>query len=138
MWKRLAMAGACALACLAASLPAAADVVVRIAPPGPRVEVVPAPRAGYVWAPGYWSWRDGRHVWVGGHWVKERHGMHWHPSRWVERDGRWHLVPGGWNAKPYALRDSDRDGVPNRVDRDRDGDGVPNRRDARPDNPLRR
>lgn len=140
MWKRLAIAGACALAGLAASLPVAADVnvVVRVAPPGPRVEVVPAPKAGHVWAPGYWAWRDGRHVWVGGHWVRERHGMHYHPSRWVERDGHWHLVPGGWNAKPYALRDADRDGVPNRLDRDRDGDGVRNRRDARPDNPNRR
>lgn len=77
--------------------------------------------------------------------------MYWHPSRWVERDGQWRLLAGGWAARPYAMRDADRDGVPNRLDRDRDndgvrnrndrdrdGDGVRNRRDARPDNPNRR
>lgn len=36
---------------------------------------------------------------------------------------------------PVYRRDSDRDGVPDRVDRDRDGDRVPNRYDQRPDNP---
>jgi hypothetical protein len=35
-------------------------------------------------------------------------------------------------------RDLDNDGIPNRMDRDRDGDGVPNRQDARPNNPRRR
>jgi hypothetical protein len=35
-------------------------------------------------------------------------------------------------------RDRDNDGIPNRMDRDRDGDGVPNRHDARPNNPRRR
>ena len=140
MWKRIATAGVFAIASIAASLPAGAEVnvVIRVAPPAPRFEFVPAPRVGHVWAPGHWAWRDGRHVWVGGHWVRERRGMHWHPSHWVHRDGHWHFVGGGWNHKPYAKRDSDRDGVANRHDRDRDGDGVPNRRDARPDNPNRR
>jgi hypothetical protein len=31
-----------------------------------------------------------------------------------------------------AMRDRDRDGIPNRYDRDRDGDGVPNRYDRAP------
>ncbi|HSV35842.1 MAG TPA: hypothetical protein VLI46_09805 [Ramlibacter sp.] len=39
---------------------------------------------------------------------------------------------------PRALRDRDRDGVPNRYDRDRDGDGVPNRQDPYPNDPRRR
>ena len=140
MWKHLALAGAGVLAALTASLPAAADVdvVVRVAPPAPRYEVVPMHRAGHIWAPGHWAWRDGHHVWVGGQWVRVRHGMHWHPSRWVARDGHWHLVPGGWDARPYGRRDPDRDGVANRSDRDRDNDGARNSRDARPNNPNRR
>ena len=34
-------------------------------PPAPVYEVVPAPRAGYVWAPGYYRWDGDRHVWTG-------------------------------------------------------------------------
>ena len=34
------------------------------------------------------------------------------PPGWVERDGRWHFHEGSW-----ARRDSDRDGVPNALDR---------------------
>src|SRR5688572_27896130 len=125
MSKQLALASACILAALTASVPENADVnvVVRDAPPAPRYEVVPMHRAGHLWAPGHWAWRDDRHVWVDGHWVRERHGMHWHPSRWEHRDGHWHLVAGGWNARPYGRRDADRDGIANRNDRDRDNDG---------------
>lgn len=82
-----------------ASVPAASqakEYIVRIAPPAARVEVVPAERKGYVWAPGYWGWRNGRHVWVAGHWVRARVGYRWVPHRWEERDGRWHLRNGYW------------------------------------------
>ena len=126
MWQRLAVAGALVTS-IGTSIPVSADVdvVVRIAPPAARVEVVPAPRVGYAWAPGHWAWRDGRHVWIGGVWIRERPGMHWHPSRWVHRDGQWRFVSGGWAGHPYVVRD-------------RDGDGVRNRKDARPHNPNRR
>ena len=33
-----------------------AVVEVNVRPPAPRVVVVPAPRVGYAWAPGYWRW----------------------------------------------------------------------------------
>ncbi len=33
-----------------------ANINIGVAPPTPRYEVVPAPRAGYVWAPGSWDW----------------------------------------------------------------------------------
>jgi WXXGXW repeat (2 copies) len=71
-------------------------VIVETAPPPVRVEVVPAPRVGYVWAPGYWNWNGHRHVWVGGRWVGERRGYHWEPHAWEEREGRWHFREGGW------------------------------------------
>jgi YXWGXW repeat-containing protein len=35
------------------------------------VEITPAPRAGYIWAPGHWETRDLHQQWVAGHWVKD-------------------------------------------------------------------
>ena len=160
MMKRKLLLAALAAASIGfTAIPASADVGIYldVAPPAPRYEVVPAPRVGYVWQPGYWQWRDGRHVWARGHWVRERKGYYWHPSRWEQRDGRWAFERGRWDRERWADnryrrggdrdrdgipnrldRDKDGDGVPNRVDRDRDGDGVPNRVDNRPDNPTRR
>ena len=147
MIKRKLLLAALAVSSIGlAPLPAASavDIYLDIAPPAPRYEVLPAPRPGYAWQPGYWDWRDGRHHWRKGYWVKERPGYYWHPSRWEQRGGRWHMERGRWDRERYASRghgngygDRDRDGVPNRYDRDRDNDGVPNRHDARPDNPYR-
>jgi hypothetical protein len=69
---------------------------IDIAPPAPRVEVVPPPRAGYEWAPGYWDYRGHEHVWVPGRWVGERRGYHWVPDRWEQRGPHWHHEPGHW------------------------------------------
>ena len=141
MTKRKLLLAALAFSSIGiAPLASAASIYVDIAPPAPRYEVVPAPRAGYVWQEGYWDWEHGRHHWHKGYWVKERHGMYWHPSRWEEREGRYHFVQGRWDRERYAASrygDRDHDGVPNRYDHDRDGDGVPNRADRAPDNPYR-
>src|SRR5258708_33909989 len=48
------------------------DIVIGTPPPPVRVEVVPAPRVGYIWAPGFWSWDGHRHVWFAGGWEAER------------------------------------------------------------------
>jgi hypothetical protein len=72
------------------------DIDIGIAPPAPRVEVVPAPRRGYIWAPGYWDYRHRRHVWVPGRWVGERRGYRWVPDRWDRRGPRWHHERGHW------------------------------------------
>jgi hypothetical protein len=102
------------------SLPAAArtnvDFSINFAPPVAPVEYVPAPRAGYVWVPGYWDWRYSRHYWVKGHWTRHRPGHYYEPVRWVHHNGRYYYRAAGW--------------------RDNDGDGVPNRYDARPNNPY--
>ncbi len=96
--KNRILVGMLATSALLVSLPGQARVYVDIdvAPPPPRVEVVPAPRVGYVWAPGYWGWRGHRHVWVNGLWLRERRGYHWEPHRWEERGGRWHFEEGHW------------------------------------------
>lgn len=95
------------------------SVDIRIAPPAPRYEAVPAVRRGYVWTPGYWDWRRNRHHWVAGTWVHERPGyVYTHPA-WVQNGDRWRLNHGAWARG------------------DRDHDGVPNRRDRHPNNPRR-
>lgn len=98
------------------AMPAAAhsevDFFVGVAPPAPRYEFVPAPRVGWVWAPGYWEWRHHRHVWIAGHWVRAWPGYAYAPSRWVEREGRYYYGPPAW----HRYRDSDGDGVPDRYD----------------------
>ncbi len=123
--KKLIVIGSLAAATLgAAALPAAArtnvDLIVDVAPPAPLFEPVVVPRAGFVWVPGYWDWRHGRHYWVRGHYMRHRPGYYYEPARWVDYGGRWHYTRPLWRPG------------------DRDGDGVPNRFDRYPDNPYRR
>jgi len=86
------------------------------APPPVRYEAVPAPRRGYIWAPGYWEPRGHRNVWRAGHWVQARPGYVYRQPVWSQQGKRWDYRPGRW---------------------DRDGDGVPNRYDRSPRNPYR-
>jgi len=69
---------------------------INTAPPAPQVEEVPPPRAGYVWAPGYWMWSHGHHVWRHGHWIRARRGSHWVPDAWETHGDRYHYNPGHW------------------------------------------
>jgi hypothetical protein len=71
-------------------------VDVDVAPPPPRVEVIPHERHGYVWAPGYWNYTGHHHVWVNGRYIHEHHGHHWVADAWEDRNGRWHFVAGHW------------------------------------------
>ncbi|SFU51279.1 YXWGXW repeat-containing protein [Pseudoduganella namucuonensis] len=108
------------------------SVVIGNAPPPLRHEVIPRPRPGYVWSPGYWDWRGHRHVWVPGHYLRARPGYVYMQPQWIERDGQWYREGGRWDRQERHAgyrRDSDHDGIPNRYDRDRDGDGIPNRYD---------
>ncbi len=72
------------------------DVIVDVAPPELRYEVVPAPRHGRVWVPGYWYWSGRHHVWHRGYWVSERRGWHYVNPRWEHDHGRWHYYDGRW------------------------------------------
>jgi hypothetical protein len=69
---------------------------VQIAPPAPRVVVVPPPRVGWEWAPGYWRWDGHQHVWVEGRWLHARPGFHWVGEHWVEHHGHYRFVQGHW------------------------------------------
>jgi len=147
----LGAAFAAALLGFGAAAQAQYTAIVSTAPPAPRHEVVPAPREGWVWAPGHYEWRHGEYVWNEGQWMRERVGYEYREPRWVQRaDGSWILVGNNWErrmAERAARReerreermspngDFDRDGIINRHDRDIDGDGVRNGRDRSPYNP---
>jgi hypothetical protein len=70
----------------------------NVPPPAPRYGAVGyAPGPGYVWADGYWDWRE-RWVWTPGRWVRPPRGhSHWEPGRWSRGDrGRWEFHRGHW------------------------------------------
>jgi hypothetical protein len=43
----------------------------REAPGTTVVQVMPAPREGYIWSPGHWETRGTRQTWVAGQWTKD-------------------------------------------------------------------
>lgn len=94
----LAFAGASWAPPAAAHTQVAVGVRIGVPPPPVRVERVPAPRRGYIWAPGYWRWNAPahRHVWVGGYWVHVRPGYHYRPARWVRHGRDWRFHAGYW------------------------------------------
>ncbi|AIO69216.1 YXWGXW repeat-containing protein [Burkholderia oklahomensis] len=82
--------------CAASAAFAQAVIVAPCAPPAPRIEVVPAPRAGFAWDQGHWQWRYGRYAWIPGHWQPVRVGYRWVPGHWVAYGPNWQWVPGHW------------------------------------------
>jgi len=110
-------------------------VVVQGPPPAPIYEAAPAPRTGYIWAPGHYVWNNGRYEWRGGEWMASRPGYGWQSAHWEQRgDGSWYLVGGTWvRSDNYARYDDGRRGPYG----DRDRDGVINRDDRYPRDPDR-
>ena len=152
MKRTLTLAALIIAAAAAAPLPSLAatnvGLYVGVAPPAPMYERIPGPRAGYVWAPGYWAWNGHRHIWTSGYWVAERPGYAYSAPVWYQSNGGWYMEPARWS--PYGggeryevrrdYRAYDR-GYDRGYDRDRyehhrgdgrwdrDHDGVPNRYD---------
>jgi len=71
---------------------------INVGPPPPRVEYIPPPRHGYVWAPGYWRWNGHRHVWVKGRYMHGRGHAQWVPDQWDRRGDRWYYQRGHWSS----------------------------------------
>jgi hypothetical protein len=110
---------------------------ITVAPPAPRHEVIPAARAGWIWAPGHYEWRHGEYRWEEGHWMRERAGYEYREPRWVQRgNGEWVMVGGNWEHHWDERHADDRrwDRRHRHAARDWDGDGVPDRRDRFPRN----
>jgi hypothetical protein len=86
--------------CAVNTVPAQAGIgiEIEIAPPAPRFERVPPPRAGWAWAPGYYRWEGRRHVWEPGHWEHDRPGHHWIAAHWVPGEhGHYRFEEGHWD-----------------------------------------
>jgi hypothetical protein len=91
-----------AIAALPARAQLQAEVYVPMAPPPPRVEVIPVlppERASAErWQPGYWRWNGHEHIWTEGHYVaRPRPRAEWIPGRWEQRPRGWVYVQGHWN-----------------------------------------
>ncbi len=77
----------------------AAPIVINVAPPPPRIEIISAaPSPNHVWIGGYWRWNNnnGRHEWVNGHWEQRRDGQFWAPGHWVRNGNSWSFSGGFW------------------------------------------
>lgn len=89
-----------AAAMMALSAPAHAQIIIGAtigsAPPAVRYAPAPAPRSGYIWAPGYWDWIAGRYLWVEGRWLAERPGYVWVSDDWAQYGDGWRRVHGHW------------------------------------------
>ena len=80
----------------AAHAQASFDLRIGTPPPPPRVIAPPPPRRGYVWAPGYWNWNGRRHVWLDGHWERERRGYRYVEPQWRPDGDRYGFQRGHW------------------------------------------
>lgn len=96
MFKKFALAVLLAFALVPAA--SYAQVVVRIGPPAPIVEVRGAPPdRGYVWIDGYHRWEGGAYVWTPGRWDRPPHpGQRWVAHRWIHRGDHWEMREGHW------------------------------------------
>jgi len=75
-------------------------LIVQTAPPAPRVEVIPAAREGYVWAPGYWNWNGTSYVWVDGRYLQDQSGAVYVAPRWEASNGRYAFYGERWEKDP--------------------------------------
>ena len=79
---------------------AQAQVAIRIGPPPPPREVIPARPYGHpdwAWRPGYQRWDGGRYVWSPGAYVAPpRPHARWYAGRWYQRRGGWYWREGYW------------------------------------------
>lgn len=102
MTRKILCAVALAALSAGAMLPNVAQAQVGVSitigtpPPPPRYERMPAPRVGFVWAPGFWDWSGNTHVWVGGRWEQERVGYDYVRPEWRQGSNGWVLDRGGW------------------------------------------
>lgn len=84
-----------ALLCRPALAQFSAEIIVG-SPPPVMVQPMPAPRMGYVWAPGYWYWDGREYLWYEGHWELARAEEQFVAAAWVQMPMGWRFVPAHW------------------------------------------
>jgi hypothetical protein len=70
---------------------------ITVGPPVARVEVVPAPRAGYIYEQGHYVWDGSRYVWSDGRYIAERPGHTWTAYVLEQRGPTWYYSGGHWD-----------------------------------------
>ena len=77
------------------------NIEIGVPPPAPLYEVVPAPRPGYVWVPGYWGWDapGHKHRWKKGRWEHARPDFDYIPPQWQQTSQGWVFVPEHWEGR---------------------------------------
>ena len=84
-------------ATIAAAASTSGEIEIQIAPPADRVEVIPAPREGYIYERGHYDWDGGRYVWHEGHFIQKREGHVYRPYALEHRGDRWYYRRGHWD-----------------------------------------
>ena len=79
------------------------DIILKNAPPAPRTEAEPAPRAGLVWSPGFWNYVGGWYVWEAGHWELERDNQFYLKPGWQKVIHGWQLQRGEWRVTSVSF-----------------------------------
>lgn len=100
--KKLLLSAVCATFLWSGA--AMAQVSIRIGPPPPQREVIPARPMGHrdwVWQPGYQRWDGRRYVWVPGAYAAPPYrGARWVPGHWRNGGPRgWVWIPGHWRRR---------------------------------------
>jgi hypothetical protein len=96
--KKVLLTAACGLL-LTAGI-AQAQVAIRIGPPPPPREVIPARPYGHpdwAWRPGYQRWDGARYVWTPGSYAAPpRRGARWVPGHYRQTSRGYFWVEGHW------------------------------------------
>jgi hypothetical protein len=82
--------------------PGAPAVTVAAPPPALQAEVTPpSPGVGFDWTPGFYDYRGGSYVWVGGSWARPPSaGLAWVAPCYVGPPGHLRFQPGRWDFPP--------------------------------------
>ena len=94
----LALLGGVCIVDAANLRPAAAEIIIQVAPPAPRYEPIPvAPPGSWAWIPGRWRWGGNAYAWVPGRYMpREQRYAGWVPGHWAPRGGGWTWIGGHW------------------------------------------
>jgi hypothetical protein len=78
------------------SVAAPVEIEIRTAPPPDRVEVVPAPRPGFVYEKGHYLYDGEKYVWQEGKFYQEQQGQKYVPYVFEKRGDTYIYRPGYW------------------------------------------
>jgi hypothetical protein len=85
------------LACAGIAQARSVEVEITTAPPPERYEVVPPPRAGFVYERGHYTWDGHAYVWTEGRFIEERPGHVYEQPMIEHRGEHYYFRSGHWD-----------------------------------------